>query len=262
MVRLLNYLWRLFATGLSFTLFGVGGIFLTLVVFPLVNVFSPNKKVRKRRARKIIHNSFKIFIGMMSTFGMFHFDIYQNRDKLLKSGGKIVIANHPTLIDVVVLLALMPHADCIVKQSLWNNPFLRGVVSAADYIKNTQNTEQLINACQRSLDSGYSLIIFPEGTRSKSNREMNLQRGASNIAIRCNANFVPVTICCYPPTLGKEESWYHIPSEKAHFMAKPEDDIKIENFQIDGVSLSIRARRLTEFLKEYFIGEQERYART
>ena len=261
-MRWLNYLWRLFATGLSFGLFGIGGLLLTIFVFPLITIVSRDHNLRKKRARNVIHRSFKLFIGMMGVFGMFDFDVYRDRQKLLQSGGKIVIANHPTLIDVVVLLAIMPHADCIVKQGLWKNPFLRGVVRAADYIKNSQDTDELLESCKRSLSQGYSLIIFPEGTRTKAQGEMVLQRGASNIAIRCNADLVPVTICCQPSTLSKEESWYHIPSRKAHFLLRVEDAIEIEKFQQQGVSLSIRARRLTEFLKDYFIGEQKRYARS
>jgi 1-acyl-sn-glycerol-3-phosphate acyltransferase len=258
----INYLWRLLATGFSFTIFGIGGLFLTLLVFPLINLFSRDAKLRKQRARKVIHHSFRLFINMMSLFGMFDFDVYQDKHRLLSSGGKLVIANHPTLIDVVVLLAIMPHADCIVKQGLWNNPFLKGVVKAAGYIKNSQDTDELLEACKRSLNQGYSLIIFPEGTRTKAKGGMLLQRGASNIAIRCNADLVPVTICCHPLTLSKEESWYHIPRTKAHFLLRVEDTIEIERFQQPEMSLSIRARRLTEYLTEYFIGEQKRYARS
>ncbi len=261
-MRWLNYLWRLLATGFSFTIFGVGGLILTIIVFPLINLMSRDANVRKKRARKVIHQSFKIFIGMMGTFQMFDFDVYQDRQKLLESGGKIVIANHPTLIDVVVLLAIMPHADCIVKEGLWKNPFLKGVVKAADYIKNSQDTDELLAACKHSLSQGYSLIIFPEGTRTKATGDITLQRGASNIAIRCDADLVPVTIRCHPSTLSKEESWYHIPSRKAHFLLRVEDVIEIKQFQKQGTSLSIRARRLTEYLKEYFIGEQEKYARS
>jgi len=258
----INYIWRLIATAISFSLFGIGGLLLTVLVFPMLNLLYKDIDTRKRYSRKIIHKSFGMFVGMMSFFRMFDFDIDQNKDRLIKTRGKIIIANHPTLIDVVVLLAILPHADCIVKQSLWSNPFLNGVVNAAGYIKNTQDTEALLKACKRTLDEGYALVIFPEGTRTDKSANFKIQRGASNIAIRCDSDLVPVTIQCKPTTLTKTEAWYQIPNEKAHFLLRVGKDIKIKDFQLSNLSPSIKARRLTSYIKEYFIGENERYART
>ena len=261
-LKAINYIWRLVATGISFAMFGIGGLVLTVFVFPMINLLYKDIETRKRYSRKIIHKSFGIFIGMMSFFRMFDFDIYKNKDRLIDTQGKIIIANHPTLIDVVVLLAILPHADCIVKQSLWSNPFLNGVVTAAGYIKNTQDTDALLKACKQSLDDGYALVIFPEGTRTDKSANFKIQRGASNIAVRCDSDLVPVTIQCRPTTLTKNEAWYQIPNRKAHFLLRVGEDIKIKDFQLSNLSQSIKARRLTSYIKEHFIGEHKRYAGT
>ena len=54
----------------------------------------------------------------------------------LQRDGLLVLANHPTLIDVVCLISLLPNADCVVKRAVARNPFMRGPVRAAGYISN------------------------------------------------------------------------------------------------------------------------------
>lgn len=256
----LNYLWRLLATALSFSIFGIGGLILSLTVFPAINIFKRDKIKRKLFVRRFIQKSFRLFLNMMAKFGMFDFDFLAAEELLKQSEGKIVIANHPSLIDVVAMIAILPNADCIVKENLWKNPFLKGVVSAADYIKNSEDVDKLLIACKRSLSEGYCLIIFPEGTRTSCSRELKIQRGASSIALRCNANLVPVTIRCEPTTLTKNEPWYSIPARKASFSVSVGKDINIEHFDQKERGLSVSARKLTRHIEAYFIEELRVYA--
>ena len=255
MIGKFNYLWRLIATAISFTLFGFGGIFLSIIVFPMIKIFSKDRKKRIKHARKVIHLSFKFFINVMSIFGMFNFDVYKDKKLLEGAKGVVVVANHPTLIDIVVILSMMPNADCIIKQSLFKNFFLKWVVATAGYIKNSQNIDDLLVACDHSLKLGNALIIFPEGTRTIKNGEVKLQRGASNIALRCGVNLLPITLSCNPSTLTKNEEWYEIPKIKAEFGMRVGESIEIDAFQQEGINISIQARRLTKYLQDYFIGE-------
>lgn len=256
----LNYLWRLLATAISFSLFGIGGLLLTLMVFPLINLMVRDGNAKKRMVRRLIHRIFRSFLSMMSFFRMFDFELNQAQSELAKHRGKLVIANHPSLIDVVSLIAIIPNADCIVKEKLWRNPFLQGVVKAADYIKNSEDVETLLVSCQKSLDEGYLLIIFPEGTRTKVGGISKVQRGASNIALRCKADLIPVSITCEPTTLTKNEPWYSIPPKKANFSLSVGKQIMIKDFDDDQQSLSLRARHLTRYIKAVLKKEILRYA--
>ena len=74
MFKYLNHLWRILVTGLCFAFFGLGGIFLTLFVFPLQKVFIKDITKQKQIARKTVHYTFKFFIGLMAFTGIFHFD--------------------------------------------------------------------------------------------------------------------------------------------------------------------------------------------
>ena len=257
---MLDYIWRILATGISFVVFGVGGFLLTIFVFPVINLKSYNPEQRRMLSREVIHKTFRFFIRMMAFFGMFDFKIAEAEKALSDQKGKIIIANHPSLIDVVVLIAILPHADCIVKRALWDNLFLKGVVSAARYIKSDDNVDEIIERCQDSLNSGYSIIIFPEGTRTRTGVAMKLHRGASNIALRCMADMIPVTIDCNPSTLTKNEPWYSIPERKADFSLTVGKPIKVTNFIKDGQSMSISARHLTDHMNDYFKKDISSYA--
>jgi len=73
----------------------------------------------------------------------------------------MIVANHPSLIDVVFLIGLMRQTNCVVKQSLFQNPFTRGPVRDAGYISNDGSADML-DAAADALREGQTLIIFPE----------------------------------------------------------------------------------------------------
>lgn len=257
MIQLIDRVWRLLATGLSFTAFGVGGVVLWLVVFPCLYLCVWDQVRRIRTARALIRYSFLGFVGLMSMLGVLRYQ-WKGREKLARSG-LLVLANHPTLIDTVFLMAFVKQADCVVKSGLWNNPFTRGPVRAAAYINNEQGAE-LVEACIDTLKAGSNLIIFPEGTRTPKSGEIHLKRGAANIAVRGEQNVTPVVIHCAPQTLGKGVPWWQIPERQVEFIIEVKDDIPIQSFTGNGVTEVMAARHLTEFLQQYFIKEKTHYA--
>jgi 1-acyl-sn-glycerol-3-phosphate acyltransferase len=172
-------------------------------------------------------------------------------EKLAGLNNSLIIANHPCLIDVVLIISLLRKTGCIVKQSLWRNPFLNGVVSSAGYIKNSADPESLIAECVEYLYGGSPLIIFPEGTRTTPGMPLKFHRGAANIALRSRKTITPVIISCNPPSLLKNEKWYHVPhSERVHITLRVGDTINVNPFIED--NMSVASRRLTRFLENYF----------
>ena len=257
MFERIGYCWRVFATGLSFVSFGIGGIFLRVLVFPMLNLFVWNHQTRTAFARSIIRRTFCAFVGLMRGLGVLRYEIIGAHR--LERNGLLILANHPTLIDTVFLMALVKRADCIVKGGLWNNPFTRGPVRAAGYINNDQGID-LVADCIASLSIGNNLIIFPEGTRTPSNGVISLKRGAANIAARGRYNMTPVVISCNPMTLGKGEKWWRVPARFAQFRIEVKEDIEIDQFIANGVSEVMAARQLTEYLENYFIEGNKHHA--
>lgn len=253
MIKAVDYGWRLVATGISFLAFGLGGLILRTACFPLMTLLLRNANSRVRHVRLVVHYSFRLFVWLMQTLGVLRYRII-GAEKLNRSG-LLILSNHPTLIDVVFLISLVPNASCVVKSVLARNPFTRGPVTAAEYICNDTGSE-LIADCIRSVQSGNNLIVFPEGTRTPVNGKMQLQRGAANIAIRGARDITPVIIRCEPLCLTKGAPWWKIPARRADFVIEVRDDIPVAPFiEAANSEAALAARNLTNHLRNYFHGE-------
>ncbi|HEY8099951.1 MAG TPA: lysophospholipid acyltransferase family protein [Burkholderiaceae bacterium] len=248
---------RICTTGLSFAVFGLGGLVLRVMVFPLINIFIWERQMRVKWARHIIRLSFRGFIELMRVLGVLSYEM--TGLERLERHGLLILANHPTLLDTVFLMAIVKQADCVVKGKLWDNPFTHGPVSAAGYINNETSTG-LVEDCISSLRKGGNLIIFPEGTRTPHHGEITLKRGAANIAVRGKCNVTPIAIRCSPPTLRKGDKWWHVPHRRMHFTITVHDDIEVDSFIEKSGNAVLAARRLTDYLQNYFTKENQRHA--
>jgi len=168
----------------------------------------------------------------------------------LEQGGLLVIANHPTLIDIVFLISMIPNATCIVKAGLYRNVFTRGPVRWAGYVPNN-STEQLLADCARELAGGASMVIFPEGSRSVAQSALRFKRGAAYLWQRARCDVALVTIVSNPPTLAKHEKWYQIPPVRPHFKLVITADEEIAPAGGEGRA-SIEARVLTRHWQDHF----------
>nr|MDT0252430.1 lysophospholipid acyltransferase family protein [Endozoicomonas sp.] len=206
---------RRLLTGISFLVFGAGSLNLAFTVLPLILLFSTDKEVRRKRIQNTISWHFRLFLKWMQALKLMRMDV-SGVEQLCKNHhqrqGVLVIANHLTLIDVVVLMAYMPDVDCVVKAGLYRNFFLKKIVRAAGYIPNV-NPQKLLSDCTRTLNEGRNLIIFPEGTRRRPGEPLRFQRGVSHIALQAGCYLRPVYLNCEPATLGKHQHWYDIPDK-------------------------------------------------
>lgn len=255
----LDHAWRVFGTGLSFLAFGVGGLLLRVLVFPPLPWLVREPARRQCLARRIVQRSFAAHVELMRRLGVLTYEI-RGRERLRRNG-LLILANHPTLIDVVFLVSLLPNADCVVKSAVARNPFMRGPVRAAGYISNDDGAG-LVEDCVAAIRAGGNLVIFPEGTRTVRGQPLRLQRGAANIAVRGRLNVTPVRLSCTPMTLGKGEKWYRVPSRRFHVVVDVQEDLPIARFLDDATDGAggdaAAARRLNEYLAHYFAGEETR----
>lgn len=247
----LNYYWRLITTGGCFAAFGIGGLFLTSFVFPVL-LLTP-RKTRAVHARWLIHKAFGLFIWTLQALGVMRFEVV-GAEKLRHCQNTLILANHPTLIDVVALISLLPVASCVVKRALWNNLFLGGVVRAAGYISNA-HAENLIDDCANDLATGNPLIIFPEGTRTQPGEPLRFLRGAAYIALKSGMPILPVLIHCTPSTLSKRDKWHRIPAQRFHLRLEILNPVSTKRWVASDEPQSIAARKLTQALAAYFTQE-------
>lgn len=217
-MKYLDYFWRLFGTAFSFAVFGIAGLVMGLVLFPFLFVFVRDDRARQRVARTLIGRAFASFIWMMNGLGVLSYRVV-GAEHLRDGRNYLIVANHPTLIDVVFLVSMLPHVDCVIKEAVTRNPFMRSTVAAANYISNTA-FEDLLVSCVERLKTGGSLLLFPEGTRSVPGQPIEFKPGAATVAVRSEAPVLPVAIECEPRFLTKEEPWYYVPSGRPHFVIR------------------------------------------
>ncbi len=250
---MLNRIWRAFGVSLAFALFGLGGIALGFVAMPLLRMTTFDAKTLRRRTQRFVHQCFRGYIALWQGLGLFSAELHHLERLRAPVGprGRLIIANHPSLIDVVFLVSLLPEVDCIVKRSLWRNPFLRWPVVWARYIPN-QAGETLVQACVERLHAGRILLVFPEGTRSRPGEPLLMQRGAAQIALAAGCEIVPVLVRCEPEFLSKRQWPWQAPPVKPHFTIAIEAALTPRAEPLPGEPNALAARRLTrEFLAWY-----------
>lgn len=240
--------YRVPATGFGFALFGMGATVLSLLIFPLIYVF-PLGKIRKERlTRKVISAVFMSYVRFLRFLRLLSYEL-RNADKL-KEANQLIVANHPSLLDVVFVIAMTGNASCIVKGALWRNPFTAMPVRSAGYISN--NDTILFSRCVDLLKSGGSLIVFPEGTRSDPKELLKFHRGLSNIALSSIQKITPVLISCEPPALVKNKPWYQISDSPPHFIIDVQPIMDVNSYMADGQLQSAAARQLNRDLEYHF----------
>ncbi|MCZ6782005.1 MAG: lysophospholipid acyltransferase family protein [Proteobacteria bacterium] len=238
---------RVLGTGLSFSIFGLLCLLGVTVLFPAARLWG-GREGGDLRVQRVIHHCFRFFMKTVEVLGVLRIRV-EGAEALRGPGPRIVVANHPSLADVLLLVSQLPQADCIVKRSAWSNPFLAGVVRAAGYLPNDEG-EALLEACATRLRQGRTVLLFPEGTRSPAGGVGRFRRGAAHLALRTGVPLQPVTITCEPRMLMRGVPWYRVPERAGRFVLRVEEPVSA--LESDGAERALAARRLTARLREGF----------
>ena len=244
---------RVLRTGSAFALFGAASLLLAAIAPLITRWRKEDFEDSSIRVQRLIHQYFRWFIAYMRGLGILTLEV-RGENINENARGQIVVANHPTLLDVVFLVGQLPQADCIVKREAWSNPYLGGAVRAAGYIPNDEGQE-LIDACAARLAAGRSILLFPEGTRSPKQGLGQFQRGAAHIALAAGCDILPIRIHCDPPTLMRGQKWYEVPDRAMHYTIEAGEVFSTLPYLKaieSGEARGRVARRMTASLKELF----------
>ena len=250
MPKVENYLFNFcgcFMKIFAMTVFGVGAVILAVFVFPFIRLFTLRRKDFGVVARAYVSHTFRVFLGFLN---LLHVSIrkVENEDDYRNIHSKIIIANHPSLLDFVYIMSLVPNSTCIVRGGLTKTP-LRGVIKQA-YITNTTTFEDMCVECKKLTDMGCNVIIFPEGTRTPRHGKNNYKKGAARIALYCGCDVQPIFIGGSDKYgLGKHDplwSYNHVEPYLYDFKKLPV--ISIDEYK--DLSEPIAAKRLTDKMEQ------------
>ena len=238
--------------------FGVGAVFLAIFIFPFIRLFHPNKENFGIHARAYVSHTFRFFLNFLRVMGGSR-QKTDNRTAYRNISGKVIIANHPSILDFVYIMSLVPNSTCIVRGSLTKTP-LAGVIKQA-YITNTTDFDDLCRICRKVIEEGSNVIIFPEGTRTPRHGRNSYKKGAARIALFSGCNVQPIFIGGSDKYgLGKHDafiSYNHVERYLYDFRLLPEIDIA----EFRELPEAIAAKRLTEKMEQTILAAADEYSK-
>ncbi len=230
-------LYRSFLILFCFVFFGFGAGVISFFIFPYITLTVPVEK-RKFAYAEVIHSSWKFFKNFLQKIKLIKVNC-NDEERLANLSGKIIVASHPTFIDIVILIGLIPNSTCLAKKDTLKNPLFHNIVKSI-YIINDIDLEDFKAETDKFLKQGFNIIIFPTGTRTKPDEDVKLHKGSAVISLHSNAGIVPVKITTDYPFLQKQQPIYDIGDRIINYNVEVKEEILPQNFA--GVS-DIKARK-------------------
>jgi 1-acyl-sn-glycerol-3-phosphate acyltransferase len=213
---------RVALTGAAFAGFFCGAALLGWVVLKLVHLGPGGLAERQRRCQRLVRTTWICFHGYLRWVGLVDFD--RTRQAIDVQAPAIVIANHPTLLDITALTVAVGPACIMAKKTLFSNPLVGPLLRACGHIAvgaPGDGTDLAVDQAEARLRAGHLVIMFPEGTRSPVGGLGRFRLGAFELARRTGVLVVPVRITALPPALWKGLPWYSIPRQTVDFRLQP-----------------------------------------
>lgn len=120
------------------------------------------------------------------------------REKLRSNRASVMVANHLSLLDILVLFRTFAHFKWVSKIEIFRVPLIGWNMSLNGYIKlkrgNRAHVPLMMEACEKTLAHGSSIMMFPEGTRSATGRMGDFKIGAFELALRTRSPVQPILI--------------------------------------------------------------------
>jgi 1-acyl-sn-glycerol-3-phosphate acyltransferase len=207
---------------LMFAVFEIGILSAILFVIPFITVYNTLGGKDRYLMQRIDRFLFRLWLKLLDAGGLFKAEKIKGT---IASGPCIIVANHPGLFDVLVMVRDIPGLSLLAKQSLTALPGLGKIFAHAGFIFASDDDDlsagvQLTNNIVDVLKSGRRFMLFPEGTRSPKGELLGFKAGAFKIARVAGVPVQPVLIKNNPPFMPKEDKWYYPQYKKSIFEAE------------------------------------------
>ena len=179
----------LIRTVLLFLLFFIGCIFLRVLIAVLYLV--PVRKSSKQRlVCRLIQITCKGILLLATAVKKEHINKANERFR----HPAIIIANHQSFIDILVLLSLSSKILMVTNHWVWHSPFFGAIIRYVDFYYIGEGYEQYMERMRKKVKEGYSIAIFPEGTRTYNGKMKRFHKGAFYLAETLQLDILPILL--------------------------------------------------------------------
>ena len=192
--------WGLIKTGFSFLVFLIGSIIITIIGFVMMTIGKRGEKC-KYRFHVILCRTFK-FLAMLLPQVSYKV-VNEERETFDKPS--VIVCNHQSHLDLMYLLMLSPKIVVLTNKWVSNSILYGWILKFADYLPVADGIEKNIPKLKELVARGYSVLIFPEGTRSLDTSILRFHQGAFFLAKQLNLDVLPIVTHGIGHILPKKE---------------------------------------------------------
>ncbi|RMA65717.1 1-acyl-sn-glycerol-3-phosphate acyltransferase [Ulvibacter antarcticus] len=175
---------------LSFLYYGLGGLCLSIFSVLIMPLIPLSKKVKMKGFHAVISKFMK---SVLYTNPFVKKRIVNEGNETFSKPG-ILIANHTSFLDILAVGMLHPKIIFLVNDWVYNSPIFGKAVQLAGFYPVSGGIEKGVDHLRKKVDQGYSLMAFPEGTRSTTNKVRRFHKGAFYLAEELDLDIIPVLI--------------------------------------------------------------------
>ncbi|OXB02757.1 1-acyl-sn-glycerol-3-phosphate acyltransferase [Flavobacterium pectinovorum] len=228
---------------ISFTYYGLGGILMSLFSITIMPIIPMKEKTKMKAFRYFIS---KFMNSVLYSNPFLHKKVINKYNETFEKPA-IIIANHTSFIDILAMGMLSPKIIFLVSDWVYNSPIFGGTVRKAGFYPVSEGIEGGVEHLRQKVNEGYSLMVFPEGTRSESNQIKRFHKGAFFLAEEFNLDIVPVVIHGASEAIPKGDFVIHHSQVTVSILER----IAPDNLSF-GKNYVERTKQLSSFFKEEY----------
>ncbi|MCV9929629.1 1-acyl-sn-glycerol-3-phosphate acyltransferase [Flavobacterium sp. LS1R49] len=235
---------RSFINGvLSFLYYGLGGILMSVFCLTIMKILPLKEETKMNGFRYLISKFMK---SVLYTNPYVNKKVINIHNETFEKPA-VIIANHTSFLDILAVGMLSPKIIYLVSDWVYNSPVFGATVKKAGFYPVSEGLEGGIEHLRQKIDEGYSLMVFPEGTRSESNQIKRFHKGAFYLAEQFNLDIIPILIHGTSEALPKGDFIIYDSAITVSIL----DRITPENLSF-GKNYTERTKQISAFFKTEF----------
>ena len=237
----------------GFIIFAAGTFVMGFIIFPLIKFFKSkkNKKDELNKYSEFVQASWNFFVKFLIFIRILDLNI-EDIEKLKSIKNSVIVSTHPSYIDGVILISIIPKTTCIVAERL-STFFLTKNIIKSIFIISGKPVEEIAEDSVKMIDNDFNILVFPSGIRHRKNEFPKIRKGASLIAIRSKKDIVPIKMSTDIDFLQINQPVYEAGSKPVQYEIKLGNIIKTKDFTDKYKDEIILKREITkEITKELY----------